>query len=254
MSMIVTPNRHGLGLVKSLPDQRDFKFRATRAALVQLPATFDHRYSVKQVFDQGNLGSCTGHGTVGALRILIGKERGKDYVGSRLAAYYLGRQLENTIDVDAGAQIRDVVKQMSKAGVVSEADWPYDVRRFREPPPPAAMNAAVAHSVDEYLAVPNDVTQMRAAIHARWQCVIGIAVYESFDSTTVAKTGKVPVPGLEEALLGWHCVYLVGWTKTAFYAVNSWGTGWGAGGLFTLPNAFIENPDLGGDFWSLTVS
>lgn len=252
MNLIVTPNGHGLGMLAGLPDAKDHPFMVPRGLPAKLPATFDKRSAVKTVWDQGQLGSCTGHGAMGALRMLLAKEKKPDFIGSRLGAYYFGRALENTVAVDAGAQIRDVIKQTTKIGVIPEALWPYNVRDFADTPNAAELTEAAKHLVTGYQAVPNDVTAVRAAIHTNWHVVIGIMVYDSFESDAVGKTGKVPVPKTaSEQLLGGHCVYLVGWTKTAFVAVNSWSTSWGAKGFFTLPNEFITDPNLGSDFWTM---
>jgi C1A family cysteine protease len=32
---------------------------------------------------------------------------------------------------------------------------------------------------------------------------------------------------------------------------NSWGPDWGLGGYFTLPYAYLTDPDLASDFWTL---
>jgi C1A family cysteine protease len=34
-----------------------------------------------------------------------------------------------------------------------------------------------------------------------------------------------------------------------FTVANSWGTGWGQSGFFTIPFAYLTNTDLAEDFW-----
>ncbi len=251
MSRLLTPGGHSLGLMPGMRDARDYPFSMPRAMIGTVPITFDKRAAVKTIFDQGQLGSCTGQAYVGGLRMLLAKRKQPDFMGSRLAAYYLGREFIGTTEVDSGAQIRDVIKAGNKTGTVPETDWPYDIRRFTERPP---LDNARAHDIDAYQAVPNSVTQLRAAIYANWHVIIGIAIYESFETATVASTGKVPLPQPQsEQLFGWHAVYLVGWTKTTFYGVNSWG-GWGNKGTFTIPNAFLENPQIAGEFWTMSAT
>ena len=78
-------------------------------------------------------------------------------------------------------------------------------------------------------------------------------MYESFESQAVAKTGTVPMPKAKEKMLGGHAILLVGYTSTVFRFRNSWGTSWGKGGYATLPKAYVLNPDLASDFWTIRV-
>ena len=35
--------------------------------------------------------------------------------------------------------------------------------------------------------------------------------------------------------------------------MNSWGTGWGDKGFFTMPYAYLTDEDLSADFWTIRV-
>jgi C1A family cysteine protease len=52
-------------------------------------------------------------------------------------------------------------------------------------------------------------------------------------------------------VLGGHAVLGVGYSdkQKRFIVRNSWGTGWGKQGYFTIPYAYLANPDLADDFW-----
>ena len=79
------------------------------------------------------------------------------------------------------------------------------------------------------------------------------AVYQSFESETVAKTGVVPMPSSHEQVLGGHCVVAVGYDdgKRQFTIRNSWGTGWGLNGYCLMPYEYLINPRLASDFWTI---
>ena len=79
------------------------------------------------------------------------------------------------------------------------------------------------------------------------------AVYQSFESETVAKTGVVPMPSSHEQVLGGHCVVAVGYDdgKRQFTIGNSWGTGWGLNGYCLMPYEYPINPRLASDFWTI---
>ena len=94
---------------------------------------------------------------------------------------------------------------------------------------------------------------MRSCLAAGFPFVFGFSVYESFESPEVAKTGVVPMPSGNEQLLGGHAVLCVGYDDASarFLVRNSWGTGWGMAGYFTIPYDYLADRDLSDDFWTL---
>ena len=81
----------------------------------------------------------------------------------------------------------------------------------------------------------------------------GISVYESFESSAVAKSGKVPMPKPKEKMLGGHAILAVGYddTQRRFIIRNSWGPDWGVKGYFTLPYEYVLDSNLADDFWTI---
>jgi C1A family cysteine protease len=97
---------------------------------------------------------------------------------------------------------------------------------------------------------------MQKTLAAGFPFVVGFAVYESFESNAVEKTGTVPMPDVNnEELLGGHAVLCVGYdNSTSRYILrNSWGPNWGNKGYFTLPYAYLEDNDLADDFWVIKL-
>ena len=70
---------------------------------------------------------------------------------------------------------------------------------------------------------------------------VGLAVnwYESW--FTPKADGTLPPP---DYVAGGHIFAVVGWddARAALHCQNSWGTGWGVGGFFWLPYAYLESP------------
>jgi len=244
------PLKHSFGWMHDQPDQRDFLFSAVRRVPATLPAAVDLRPGCSPVEDQGALGSCTGNAIVGALEFLELKDKLPYTDLSRLFVYYNERVMEHTVQSDAGAQIRDGVKSVSKQGVCSEAKWPYIISKFAVKPPAACYTEALKHRIVEYHRLTT-VDEMRACLAEGYPFVFGFTVYESFESQAVAKTGTVPMPRKSERVLGGHAVLGVGYNdkQKRFIVRNSWGTGWGKQGYFTIPYAYLSNPDLSSDFW-----
>ncbi|MEK6406390.1 MAG: C1 family peptidase [Acidobacteriota bacterium] len=249
------------GWVPDLPDSRDLTYSAPLVNLKALPPKFDLRKALPPVYDQGQLGSCTANAIGTAFQFGQQKQKLKDFVPSRLFIYYNERDMEGTIGQDSGAYIRDGIKSVHKLGVCPETKWPYDPSPF--PPNPrltlkptqACYTEAKKHTAEQYARVPRTLNQMKGCLASGYPFVYGFTVYESFDSATVANTGVVPMPKAGEEVLGGHAVLAVGYDETTqrFIVRNSWGTGWGMKGNFTMPYSYLLDGNLSDDFWTIRL-
>jgi C1A family cysteine protease len=63
------------------------------------------------------------------------------------------------------------------------------------------------------------------------------------------------MPGPNEQTIGGHAVLAVGYddSQNWFIIRNSWGTGWGMQGYFTLPYDYLTNDNLADDFWTIRL-
>jgi C1A family cysteine protease len=244
------------GWVPDLPDARDHLYAAPPRYLSDLPAQLSLRDQCpKDLYDQGQLGSCTANAIGAAFEFDLLKQKVTDYMPSRLFIYYNERTMEGTVDSDSGAMIRDGIKSVSKQGVCPEDSWKYDITQFAEKPPENCYTEAMARRVTSYQRVPRVLNQMKGCLANGLPFVFGFSVYESFESAEVAKTGTVPMPSSGESLLGGHAVLAVGYDDATqrFLVRNSWGEGWGNGGYFTLPYAYLTDRSLASDFWAVTT-
>src|SRR5580693_7139532 len=105
------------GWAPDLPDHRDFTYSAPAQFLMALPTTMDLRPQCPPVYDQGQLGSCTGNAIAGAIEFERMKQKlAPNFVPSRLFIYYNERVIEGTVATDSGAQIRDGIKTVAQIG------------------------------------------------------------------------------------------------------------------------------------------
>lgn len=242
------------GWIPDLPDHRDRKYNSVMP-LASLPALIDLRSHCPPIWDQGELGSCVSHGVGFAYMFAEMKEGIKTpSVPSRLFIYYNGRVLEHTVNSDSGLQIRDGIKAVAQWGDCPETSWPYDVTKFKSKPGKSVYKTAYKTHAIQYSSVDRSLPQIKSVLANGFPIVIGISVYESFESDEVAKTGIVPMPTANEQLIGGHCVCLVGFNDSTqrFIARNSWGPEWADHGYFYLPYNYIMNSDLSDDFWEIT--
>jgi C1A family cysteine protease len=215
----------------------------------------DLRNMCPPVYDQGELGSCTANAIAGAYQFDEIKEKEQsNFTPSRLFIYYNERKLEGSVNVDAGAEIRDGIKTINQIGVCPETLWPYDISKFKDEPPANCYDVAKNHKSVEYKQVLQDLQQMKQCLINGYPFVIGISVYESFESKEVAKTGTVPMPKHNEKFLGGHAMLCVSYddNKKVFGCRNSWGSDWADKGNCYLPYEYLLDPNLASDFWTVT--
>ena len=244
------------GWIPQAPDPRDREFLRVMAPM-ELPSSIDLTDEMPPVYDQGQLGSCTGNAISAAVDYQIGRE-GKPFINpSRLFVYWNERNLEGTVDQDSGAQIRDGIKVVNTFGVCPESEWAYDTSQFATRPPDSCYTDALKDRAVSYEAVAQDpdLTALRSALAQKLPVVIGFSVYSSFESPEVARSGFAPMPAPGETLMGGHAVLAVGYVDATRKVKirNSWGPGWGLNGYFYLPYEYLASPDLSSDWWAIEV-
>ncbi|MCW2639466.1 MAG: papain cysteine protease family protein, partial [Dactylosporangium sp.] len=189
----------------------------------------------------------------GAFEFDLLKQGLPDFMPSRLFIYYNERVILHTVDSDSGAMIRDGIKSVSKQGVCAETSWPYDISTFTHQPPKACYDEALGNRATSYQRVPRTLGQLKGCLAHGYPIVFGFSVYESFETREVAQTGVVPMPQADEQALGGHAVLAVGYDDASgrFLVRNSWGSGWGQDGYFTMPYAYLTERSLSSDFWAI---
>ena len=215
----------------------------------RMPSVVDLRGRMPPVYDQGHLGSCTANALCAAVQFAT-----PALLGSRLFLYYNERSIENHVADDGGAELCDGVRALERFGVCPEADWPYNPAMFAVSPPSTCYAKASAHKLPTATNVPQNVSSMKQALAAGHPFVVGILVFESFESDAVAASGVVPMPAPKnEKQLGGHAVLCVGYdeVRRRWIMRNSWGDGWGCGGYFFLDYAYLIDPTLASDIWIL---
>jgi hypothetical protein len=257
-----------MGWRPDLPDYRDHLFQAKLApalAPTYPPTAQVPRFQNQPVFDQGYLGSCTAN----AIATVFQFERNVA-PRSRLQLYYEERRIIGETDQDNGAYLRDGVRVASTLGAGREVWWPYDTTRFAEDPPLTVDRDALKRRIFRYtrLLTRDD---FRLCIASGHPFVIGFTVYDFFLSPLADDFGIIPLPRSGERQQGGHAVAVYGyesnfgrtaWADQAraqgmtlipedvYLCRNSWGY-WGNAGNFAIDAAYLENPGLAGDAWTL---
>jgi len=263
--------RKGYGLKRDLFDERDYKFAAKMIEKVEIPI-IDLSPNMPAIVDQLALGSCTANSTT---RAFMYARKAVNVMLSRLFQYYKTREIEGTTSEDSGASNRDAAKSTNKNGICSEKYMPYDILKFAEEPSLEAVSDASTKKSLAYYSL-SSIDEVFTSLAKGIPVVIGMDVYESFESKATAKTGVMQMPVIAERLLGGHSVLIEGKNdvlkfkrpsllkrlfnmilgistppscKGYFKVANSWGADWGDEGYFYMPYDYFNHFTY--DYWCI---
>lgn len=137
--------------------------------------------------------------------------------------------------LDTGCRPRSMMLGLQEHGIVAESRLPSLESNVNEPPP---FDADLAGALlTGYYKVDGDApTLMRMALDKGHFPGFAMEVHEPF----LQVRGEV-YDQPRGAVLGRHMVTLVGYRPGAFRLLNSWGTGWGEGGLCWVSDAFVAS-------------
>lgn len=245
------PHKPKFGWRPDKIDHRDKVFSLGSGPLNDVPTKVDLREHCSIVENQYQIGSCTSNSVVGALEYLENKSHSGSFMDlSRLFVYYNTRVIENTVELDNGATLRNTIKSLAEIGTCREDMWSYDPAKFATKPSQECYDYAKFHTIVEYGRITTFQDMIRC-LASGFPFVFGFQVYNEFEGPIVAQTGVLNLPGPTEYCCGGHAVMAAGYDmeKGTVLVRNSWGSGWGQGGYFTMPFAYISNPNLAGDMW-----
>lgn len=256
MAHLILPNGHGHGWKPDTFNPNDFKLskavhhKSMASIQSNRPVIYLDPQFISKTRDQGQQGSCTGHGTVGALEWSYRAKRKKDLTLSPADAYLGGRILEASVQEDAGAEIRDVVKAAAIDGVCLDRYMHYSDKKLAQKRTKASVRNAKAHQVGVgyYRCDDNEdnrqlmVDNMIRALDADMPIVGGYSWLSCLDTSTFEQTGVMPAPF--GALEGGHCNWCCGVDipSRVFIWQNSYGTDYGAEHPVSKQGGFIIMP------------
>ena len=215
-----------------------------------IPSFIDLRNDVNTVYDQEDLSSCTANALCSMIRY-----NNPNLKGSRLFLYYNERVLDNNIFQDVGAKLSDGIQSLLKHGLCHESEWEYDITKYALKPPDECYLSALENKAKLVQNINNDTLSMKLSLINGNPFVVGISIYESFESDEVENSGIVKMPQKDEECLGGHACLVVGYDdeKQHWIMQNSWGPDWGDNGYFYLPYKYLLDPKLSSDLWFIRV-
>ena len=201
------------------------------------------------ILDQGTIGSCVAN----AFALNISYQTANKTMLSRLMLYVLARIRQNsTLSQDVGTTIRTTASSILGYGICPETVYPYIVSNYAMFPPLNAFKSSNLFSSFIYTFVTQNLSSIQVCLNTyKVPIIFGFIVYNTFMTSTVAKTGIVPMPNTKvDKVVGGHCMNIIGYddVKQVFICANSWGVGWGDKGYCYIPYAYLLNPSMASDF------
>lgn len=248
----------GTGWRPEFPSIHDFKFKNLGAKVkasqipseIDLFAKLDHPLPDR---DQGDQGSCTGHGVSYAVDMLMRMDTDKRAtVYSPAFVYWQARKAINEETLDNGAYIRDAVISVMKVGIPPESAMKYKDTVWFKPPTASALKAAERWKLDGSAYRVESFEQLRQALASGYPVVGGVSIYRNFGIASAIRTGVVPMPA--GPLDGGHCLCFGKSSDGSrlVTAKGSYSRSWGQG-FHHFPYSWFENwGELNDDFWAVT--
>lgn len=213
------------------------------------PKKIDLRNEYIEIYDQGNIGSCTANALLTCFEY-----HNCNFKGSRLFLYYNSRLFDNDLYNDNGSTLKTGINVLKKFGICNESLYQYDENNFKIIPHANAYINAQNNKVIIASQLNNDINSIKLALTKQKLIAVSIILYKSFELNNVSETGIVQMPNINsEILLGGHSVVCMGYddTNKHFIMLNSWGKDWGDNGYFYLPYNYLINPNLADELWTI---
>lgn len=192
-------------------------------------------------YDQGQLGSC---GPNSAAEVYEWDQR-KQTKFSRLWLYWFVRATEGDVDEDGGIEIPDMMSVLHAMGMPPETEWPYDVGRFRSPPPSSTLMSALRYRLDGWDLVA-DLDHLLFELANDQPVTFGFQVPASMEDgsgSSTATTGIVDMPSAANPIIGGHCCNFIGYDRARRLIKSTchYGPQFGDGGCIWIPFEFVTS-------------
>jgi len=250
---------HILNIIKDIFDPRD---KIVPPAKAEDVVKVSFRDKVPYIKDQGDEGSCIGHGCGEHFELMsrlhpseIPLTIPRDTI--RLSPNFLYgqcRKMDGDFDIDQGSNLRSAFRVLNQIGCCLESDDLYSDATLYSLPTASMLASAALLRFDAYHRIP-DVATAKSVLVSGYSFAIGTLLFRQFESNQASKDGLIAMP--EGNSIGGHCMHVIGADDTkgvlgevgAFEVQNSWGDEWGDSGYAWIPYAYLDQVWPDSDAW-----
>ena len=205
------------------PDVPDFRDYIYEPALIQLQASMAPPLDTL-ILDQHSEGACTGFSLAACINHLYKGADQDIQVSARMLYEMAKRSDEWPGETYDGSSLRGAIRGWKNMGVCEEQQWPYKVKDSSILTIKRAENAR-SHTVGAYYRLNPEITHFHAALNEVGVIAVSANVHKGWDNP---RNGNIKYYKKRD---GGHAFAIVGYNDKGFWVQNSWGTGWGKGGL-----------------------
>jgi hypothetical protein len=235
------------GAIAPPPDERDYQFRAARAHYgveqIEVPDVIDLR-GRSPVGDQMWWPTCVGFSMKALMETLYYYNQSKLTLFSGRYAYKRANMLDNTLQLDQGADPRSALLAAQQFGIATEYADPYNVDTSdTTPPTPAEDTDAAQYKLGGFHACPQP-QDAALALAARCPIIVTVRAGQAFDADAEARAYILSNTTLNDAATPWnHEQVIMGATggldpnKGWWLCQGTWGTGLFGNGYYCVPKA-----------------
>ncbi|KAJ5469046.1 hypothetical protein N7475_006798 [Penicillium sp. IBT 31633x] len=146
---------------------------------------------------------------------------------------------------DTGANSLSCMHALEKYGNAHEADWPYEVSKVSDKPPPEAYNRGSVNQALNAGYLQASLNSIRAAVASECAVYISFIAFEGFRGKDTTATGIISIPSRDSPaadFLGPHAMIVIGYDDDSrlFKCKNSWGSERGQAGYYFLPFDYLD--------------
>jgi C1A family cysteine protease len=224
------------------------------APQADLPPAIDLRPLGPPAYNQGQMGSSVAQPLAAAIQFDQMRRNEPPFLPSRLFIYYNARRFAGDTSGDTGARLADAVRSVVELGVCPEDLWSYELDLLTAEPPEQCYAVAAEHRFPGVVQIVSSLENVKRCLTDSIPVVFGLTVHNSFLNSDVSETGRVPLPGPDDPLIGGHAMLLVGYddSQREFVVRNSWGRDWGVDGHCFIPYEYVLGADGSQtEFWAL---
>jgi len=219
-------------------DSRDYLHRRR---FITLPDKISLAHLLTPIRDQGNVGSCVGHG-IGINLNSIKKRLGiYEEWCSPTYIYNGARYLEGTLPFDLGCYPKDALDWTVDYGILLEHLWPYDQTKVDTSAPSSErIEQADRYKDFAYFRCVDGIDGICDAMASGFFVSIGSPWFDEWRSTD--NEGKLAIPTNDSSEAGGHetCFYEYDRQTGFFKGANSWSIKWGNEGSYFMPFESID--------------
>ena len=245
--------RKGLGLVRSIPDKRDYKHKLSGSTINNI----DLSSKTGRVLNQGRSNACTSFAVCEMLDFMLQykKKRNWDgFVSSKLFLWYMSRLEEGSEKYNSGVILRNTFKILQTYGFTREQDYPFNNDWYSAPGTNVVVSASIWRpyigTLPKYYSLNtsnnNFNKHVSNCLSNKSLIVFGFPIRSELST---ANSTDYEINTSTGTLKGYHAMLITGETDTHYIIKNSWGSKWGLKGYCHIKKELMK--EHGFDFWTL---